>query len=209
VIEVGERGVTVKRANNVEVIPTRTVIWAAGVRGSAIARVLEERTGATLDRGGRIPVTDHLTIAGFPEIYVVGDVAAAKQRNGELVPGVAPAAMQMGRYAAKEILRKVKGQPSKPFHYINKGNLAVIGRHSAVAEIAKLRFAGPLAWFIWLFIHLMYIVTFENRLIIFLRWGVSYLTWNRMARLITGRPTTGTEECEPITVEQRQAEAIK
>jgi len=168
-----------------ERIATRTVLWAAGVAASEFGAVLAKCAGAQLDRQGRIMVAPDLTVPGHPEILIVGDLAHLEQ-DGNLVPGVAPAAMQMGRYAADTIVARLRGRTLGPFHYWNKGSLAVIGRAAGVADFGKLRFSGFPAWFLWLFIHLMYLVQFRNRLIVFLRWGIQFFTFDRGARLITG-----------------------
>ena len=184
---VDKEGVTLAGANGDEHIAARTVLWAAGVTGSALAKNLAEQTGVQLDRGGRIPVDSFCNIPGHPEIFAIGDVAASTGHDGKLVPGVAPAAMQQGKYAANAIKRRLAGQPVQPFRYLDKGSLAVIGRASAVAQFGNtLKFSGVVAWLLWLFIHLMYLVTFQNRLVVFIRWGFNYLTYNRGARLITG-----------------------
>jgi NADH:ubiquinone reductase (H+-translocating) len=193
VTAVEPESVTLKTAAGEERIRTHTILWAAGVKSSALNKKLAERTGATLDRAGRVEVSPELTVPNHPEIFVIGDTALVMDRDGKTVPGVAPAAMQMGHYVAKVIRRRVEGKPVEPFRYWDKGSLAVIGRHSGVAHIGPFRFDGIVAWLAWLFIHLMYLVGFENRLIVFVRWGISYLTWNRMARLITG----GTDESVP------------
>jgi NADH dehydrogenase len=163
-----------------ERIATRTVLWAAGNEASPIGRSL----GAPVDRAGRVLVEPDLTVPGHPEIYVVGDLAAVRQPDGTLVPGVAPAAMQMGRAAARNILRALRGEPSQPFRYLDKGNLATIGRHRAVAHFGRLRLSGYLAWWLWLFVHILYLAGFRNRLSVLLEWGYAYLTYRRGARLI-------------------------
>jgi NADH dehydrogenase len=169
-------------------IPARTVLWAAGVQASPLGRLLAARTGVGIDSAGRIQVSPDLSIPGHPEILITGDLAHIMQ-DGKLVPGLAPAAMQQGRYAARSVLARVQGKQPAPFHYKDKGNLATIGRKHAVAELGKLHFSGYLAWLLWLFIHLLYIVDFENRLLIAIQWGFEYFTWNRGARLITGQST--------------------
>lgn len=148
--------------------------------------MLHQRCGVELDRAGRVMVDATLNVPGYPDIYVVGDLAHVKQASGAMVPGVAPAAMQMGRFAAQAIASRAAGKPVRPFAYWDKGSLATIGRHRAVADLGRLHFDGPLAWLIWLFIHLMYLVGFQNRLLVFVQWAFSYLTFNRKARLITG-----------------------
>jgi NADH dehydrogenase len=179
---IDENGVTLEGG---ERIGSRTVLWAAGVAASSFGEVLAKCAGAKLDRQGRVMVAPDLTVPDHPEILIVGDLAHLEQ-GGNLVPGVAPAAMQMGRYAADTILARLRGRTLRPFHYFNKGSLAVIGRAAGVADFAKLRFSGFPAWFLWLFIHLMYLVQFRNRLIVFLRWGIQFFTFDRGARLITG-----------------------
>ena len=178
-------GLTLRTPEGEERLASRTVLWAAGVRPSAFGRVLAERAGAKLDRQGRVMVAPDLSIPGHPEIFVVGDLAVVEQK-GKMVPGVAPAAMQEGRYVAGLIRAQAKGRTVPPFHYFNKGNLAVIGRASGVADFGRLHFHGWPAWLLWLFVHLMYLAQFRNRVLVFIRWGFQYLTFDRGARLITG-----------------------
>ncbi len=182
---IDENGVTVKSGNSFTTIPSKTVLWAAGVQASPIGRMLSGRLGLTLDHAGRVPVEPDLSIAGHPEILVIGDLAAFLH-DGKQLPGVAPTAMQQGRYAATLIARRLRKEKTKPFHYFDKGSLATIGRNQAVADIGPLQFSGILAWLAWLFIHLLYIVEFENRLLIAVHWAYDYFTHNRGARLITG-----------------------
>lgn len=186
VVNITDCGLDVEGPRGREFTPCRTVLWAAGVKASRLGKILKQRTGVELDRAGRVTVNEFCSIPGSPNIYVIGDLAHCTQADGSMVPGVAPAAMQMGRYAAKSILARVKGADPKPFEYWHKGNLATIGRHRAVADFGKLHFDGPLAWLMWLFIHLMYLVGFQNRVLVFIQWSFSYLTFNRKARLITG-----------------------
>jgi NADH dehydrogenase len=178
-------GVTVKSGNSVAQVPARTVLWAAGVEASPIGKILSERLSLTLDHAGRVPVEPDLSIAGHPEILVIGDLAAFLQ-DGKQVPGVAPTAIQQGHYAATLIGNRLRNENTKPFRYFDKGSLATIGRNQAVAEIGPFQFSGILAWLAWLFIHLLYIVEFENRLLIVVQWAYDYFTHNRGARLITG-----------------------
>ena len=168
-------------------IPCRTVIWAAGVATTDFGHVLARRTGMEGDRQGRIKVLPDLTIPNYPDIYVVGDQALVLNQEGKPLPGVAQVAMQEGSYAARAIVRRVKGQANPPpFKYFDKGDLAVIGRASAVANVFGFHLWGLPAWLIWLFIHLMYIVEFENRILVFVQWAFFYVTFHRGARLITG-----------------------
>ena len=192
---VDSAGVDVKTSAGIERINARTVIWSAGVRASPFGEVLERRAGARLDRGGRAFVNPDLSLPGHPEIFVIGDLAHLEQ-DGKLLPGVAQVAMQGGGYAAKLIQRRLHGETLPPFRYFDKGSLAVIGRAAAVADIRGLHISGLLAWFTWLFVHLMNLVEFSNRVLVFIQWGFLYLTYSRGARLITGR-VAPVEEKEP------------
>jgi len=179
-------GVTVRVRGQEERIATRTVLWAAGVRASRLGKVLAERAGAPLDRAGRVVVEPDLSLPGHPEIHVIGDLANFSHQGGQPLPGIAPVAMAQGRYVAHLIRQKLSGQPVAAFHYLDKGNLATVGRNKAVAQFGKIHIAGFLAWFVWVFVHLMYLVEFDNRLLVFVEWVYNYLTRNRGARLITG-----------------------
>lgn len=187
VTHIDEEGVTIHGPNGEERISARTVLWAAGVTATPFGRVIADRTGAALDRQGRVRVGPDLSVPGHPEIFVIGDLAYVEQ-DGRPLPGVAPTAMQEGRYVARLIGDRLRGQATAPFRYRDKGSLAVIGRAAAVACFAggKIRIHGLFAWLVWLFVHLMYIVEFENRVLVFIRWGFQYVTFNRGARLITG-----------------------
>jgi NADH dehydrogenase len=165
-----------------ERIEARTVIWAAGVAASPLARSL----GVPLDRAGRVMVEPDLTVPGHPSIYVVGDLMHVEQ-GGELVPGVAPAALQSGEHAARNVLRAIRGRPREPFRYRDKGMLATIGRAAAVAKLGRLKFSGFLAWMLWLLVHIVFLIGFRNRVLVLIQWAWSYLTYDRGARLITGR----------------------
>ncbi len=162
-------------------IPSRTVLWGAGVAASPLGRAL----GAPVDRAGRVEVRPDLGLPGHPEVAVVGDLAALRQENGSLVPGVAPAAIQAGRHAARNVIRALRGEPPLAFHYRDKGMLATIGRAAGVADIRGLRFSGLTAWLLWLFVHVFFLIGFRNRVAVILQWAWSYLTWRRGARLIT------------------------
>jgi NADH:ubiquinone reductase (H+-translocating) len=187
VIDIDADGVTVQANGQTERMPTRTVLWAAGVRANKLGRVLAERAGAPIDKVGRVIVEPDLSIPGHPEIFVIGDLASYTHQGDKPLPGVAPVAMQEGRYVAELIRRRVSGDDkSKPFHYFNKGNLATIGRNKAVADFGFVHISGFLAWFTWVFVHLMYLVEFENRLLVLTEWVYNYITHNRGARLITG-----------------------
>ncbi len=174
--------VTIGKDATAEKIPAAVVLWGAGVSASPLGKML----GAPTDRAGRVLISPDLTVPGHPEIFVIGDLAAAKQADGSFVPGVAPAAIQMGKFAARQIKRSLKGQPRQDFHYLDKGSLATIGRSKAVAHLRKLHFGGFFAWLAWLFIHLMFLIGFRNRLMVMLEWAWAYITYNQGARLITG-----------------------
>jgi len=182
---IDEHGVTIKSGDKETHIEARTVLWAAGVQASPLGHALAKRTGVELDKAGRVVVQPDLTIPGHPEILIVGDLARFEQ-DGKLLPGVAPTAMQEGRYAAKLILKRLKNEKTEPFRYWDKGSLATIGRNRAVAQIGPFKFSGYLAWIVWLFVHILYIVEFENRVLIVFQWAYDYFTHNRGARLITG-----------------------
>jgi NADH dehydrogenase len=186
---IDETGVAVKTSRGADRINARTIIWAAGVWASGFGDVLKQRAGAQLDRGGRVMVGADLSVPGHPEILVIGDLAHFEQ-DGKMLPGVAPVAMQQGGYVAKLIRKRLSGEASDGFRYFDKGSLAVIGRASAVADIHGLHISGVLAWLTWLFVHLMYLVEFSNRVLVFIQWGFLYLTYNQGARLITGREST-------------------
>ncbi len=163
-----------------ERVRAHTVVWAAGVAASPLARSL----GVPLDRAGRVPVDPELTIPGRDDVYVIGDLAHIEQ-GGSMVPGVAPAAMQQGRHAARNILLTLDGRPRRPFHYVDKGMLATIGRGAAVARVGPFKTSGYLAWLLWLFVHILFLIGFRNRILVMLQWAWSYFTFDRGARLIT------------------------
>lgn len=197
-------------------LPCKTVVWAAGVAASPLGRSLAVSTGATLDRAGRVTVQPDLSLTGFPHIWVIGDLASARSHPKGLtneqalastvettpVPGVSPAAKQMGRLAAANLLRRLRGEPTQAFHYADYGNLATVGRHAAVVDLTvpglgALRFSGVLAWLFWLFAHVYFLIGFRNRLMVMLDWGVAYWTYERGARVVA----------EPFAVEAPAAPA--
>ncbi len=171
-------------------ILTETVFWAAGVRANSLGEILAQNTGAKLNRTGQIMVNEFLQISGYPDIFVIGDMACAQSQQGKPYPGIAPVARQQGRYVARMINRKLQGKTIKPFSFINLGTMATIGRSSAVADLHWLKLSGFLGWLTWLFVHLMYIVEFENRLLVFIQWAWNYFTRERSNRLILGNDTT-------------------
>lgn len=184
-------GVTYKSGDESKRLRAKTVLWAGGVTTNAFGRKLAERTKSETDRSGRIKVAPDLTVPGYPDIFIVGDLALSLNEEGKPLPGVAQVAIQGGAYAAKTIRARLKGKKdTKPFHYFNKGDMAVIGRAAAVADIFGLHLAGLFAWLTWLFVHLIYIVEFQSRVLVFVQWGFEYLTFSRGARLITGAAAT-------------------
>jgi NADH dehydrogenase len=187
VTDVRADGVTIREGDYTEIIPTRTILWAAGVLASPLGRILSAEAGATLDGFGRVVVAPDMSIAAHPEILVIGDLANFSHQTGQPLPGVAQPAMQQGEYVAKLIQARLRGGKLPPFHYFDKGNLATIGRGAAIADLNWLRVSGWPAWLIWVFIHLLYIIQFQNRLLVMLQWAWLYITFDRSARLITGK----------------------
>jgi NADH:ubiquinone reductase (H+-translocating) len=193
VVGIDQEAVTVEAPDGgSERIPARTVIWAAGVAASGLAAQLGELTGAELDRAGRIAVEPDLTLPGHPEVFALGDMVRVRGADGTPIvfPGVAPVAMQQGRHAARVVRARLREQSVARFHYRDKGNLATIGRARAVADLHAVRLSGFIAWAAWLVVHLWYLVGFQNRLLVFIRWSFSFFTHGRGARLI-GQQTAG------------------
>jgi NADH dehydrogenase len=177
-------------STGVERWPTRTVLWAAGVLASPLTKSLAAGSCAALDRAGRVIVQRDLSLPGRPEVFVLGDMASYSHQTGKPLPGVAQVAIQQGRFVAKLIDRRLRGKPLPEFHYRDLGSLATIGKSAAVAELGRLHFSGLIAWLLWLFVHLMHIVNFRNRLLVLLQWAWNYFTHDRSARLITGGAPT-------------------
>jgi NADH dehydrogenase len=201
-------GLDIEVNKTIERIAAKTVIWAGGVAASPLGKLLASQTKAETDRGGRVKVKPDLTIPNFPDIYVVGDLAASFDAKGNPLPGMAQVAMQGGTYAARSILRKVNGKAPRPqFHYFDKGSLAVIGRWAAVANVFGVHVSGLLAWLIWAFIHLMYIVQFQSRVLVFVQWAIQDLTFNRGARLITGIAPTDFNFNKEVATHQNTTQA--
>ena len=187
VTAIDSQGITFEGPDGSQRMAARTVLWAGGVTASEFGKTLAARTRAEIDRAGRIRVNPDLTIPGYPSIYVAGDLALS-YRDGKPLPGVAPVAIQQGTYAARAVVKRLKGEPDPPpFRYFDKGTLAVIGRASAVANIFGFHMSGWPAWMVWLFVHLMEMVQFQSRVLVFIQWGFLYLTFSRGARLIAGK----------------------
>ena len=184
---IGEGILTVREGNKTERIETHTVLWAAGIKASPLAVILSKQTGASLDNLQRLGVATDLTLPEHPEIFVIGDMAAFTNPTLLTLPAMAPVAIQEGRYVARLIESRLKGKNLPPFHYIDRGQMTTVGRASAVAQIGWLKLWGYPAWLLWLFVHLIQVVEFENRLLVFIQWAWNYFTRNRSARLITGK----------------------
>jgi NADH dehydrogenase len=206
--EIDRKGVTIDVQGRTDRLESRTVIWAGGVTACKLGRTIASRTRAETDKAGRIKVNSDLTVPNHPDIYVIGDLALAAGRDGTPLPGVAQVAMQQGAYAAKTIIRKAtSGRPLPPFQYFDKGELAVIGRAAAVANIFGLHISGLVAWLVWAFIHLMYLVQFQSRLLVFIQWALEDITFNRGARLITGPSATDFNFTKAMAAENQSIEA--
>jgi NADH dehydrogenase len=180
-------GTVIFRRDGVEErLPAQTVLWAAGMKASALGQILAERAGAKLDRAGRVMVEPDLTIAGQPNLFVIGDLAHFAHQGENPLPGIAPVAIQQGQYVAEAIKQRLRGAASAPFRYQDKGTMAVIGRHAAVAVLGPFKLAGFPAWLTWVFIHLWYLIGFSNKLMVMFQWAWNYFTRKVGARLITG-----------------------
>jgi NADH dehydrogenase len=178
--------VTLKSGEREDTVTAGTILWAAGVRASPLGQELCKATGCSLDPMGRVMVEPDLTVPGHPELFVIGDLANFRDPSGRPVPGMAPAAMQQGDYAARTILARLAGKPLPPYRYRSRGMLAVIGRNAAVADLGWVRLSGFWAWIIWALVHIAYLVEFDNKLLVMTQWAWTYFTRKRSARLITG-----------------------
>lgn len=187
VTQVAAEQVQVRRGETTHTIPTRTVLWAAGVKASGLGAVLRDRAGVQLDRAGRVMVEPDLSIANHPNMFVIGDLAHFAHQGEQPLPGIAPVAMQQGQYLAKLLRCRLAGQANLPtFRYLDLGKLAVIGQNSAVVDLGFMQLSGFIAWLIWVFAHIYYLIEFDNKLIVMIQWGWNYFTRGRGARLITG-----------------------
>ncbi len=201
VVAMEARSVTVAAPDGTrETIPAGTIVWAAGVMASGLGARLAERCGGEVDAAGRLTVERDLTLPGHPEVVVLGDMVRVRGRDGQprTLPGVAPVAIQQGHYAGELVERRLTGRRPQPFRYRDKGNLATIGRRSAVADLRVVRLSGTFAWLVWLVVHLWYLSGFQNRLIVFIRWSVSFFTRGRGARII--------DELSPVTTPTRTSD---
>ena len=190
VTEIEGHRVSFKQGDQVNTVEAATVLWAAGVRDPGMGGILADRTGAERDRSGRVIVEPDLSIAGYPDIFVVGDLAHYGHQGDRPLPGVAPVAMQQGQYVAKLIQKRQQGETLPNFEYKDAGSLAVIGRHSAVVNAPKVKLTGFPAWFVWLFIHVFFLIEFDNKIIVMIQWASNYITRKQGSRLITERTVT-------------------
>ncbi len=190
--------VTLRRNEVIDQLQAKTILWAAGMKASALGRMLAERTGVELDKAGRPIVQPDLSIPGNENIFVIGDLAHFAHQDGKPLPGVAPVAMQQGKYVANLLTSRLQHQGAPAFHYWDKGSLAVVGRNAAVADLGSLKFAGFLAWLAWIFIHIWYLIEFDNKLLVMFQWAWNYFTRNRGARLITGKLSLPVVEAQPV-----------
>ena len=187
VVDVSGETVSIQApTGEVEQVPARTAVWAAGVTASELATTLADGAGLEVDRAGRLPVGPDLTLAGHPEVFALGDMVSVRTEGGEALalPGLAPVAMQQGRFAARTIRRRLAGRPTGSFRYVDKGDLATIGRSQAVADIKGIRLSGFVAWLTWLVVHIAYLTGLENRYLVLVRWTISFFSRSRGARLI-------------------------
>jgi NADH dehydrogenase len=206
--EIDREGVTIAQGSTESRLDARTVIWAGGVASSPLGRALAKSAGAETDKSGRIKVEPDLTLPRFRNIFVIGDLAMSLDRSGKPLPGLAQVAMQGGAYAAKSIVTRITtGRELPPFDYFDKGTLAVIGRAEAVANAFGVKLSGLPAWVIWAFIHLMYIVQFQSRVLVFIQWAIQDLTFNLSARLITGTTTTDFNFNNEIAAHRSESDA--
>jgi len=187
VTDIRASAVTMQSSEAIESLPARTIIWTAGVKASVMGEVLAKHTGVTLDQAGRVQVEPDLTIAGHPEIFVIGDLAHFVHQDGKPLPGVAAVAIQQGRYVGERLSQRLQGKDLPPFRYHNKGNLAIIGRNAGVADFGRWHLHGFLAWILWLFVHIYYLIGFDNKLLVLFQWAWNYITRKRGAQLITGK----------------------
>ncbi len=186
VTDINDHVVTVRQGEQIKQINSRTILWAAGVKASKMGKVLAERTGVELDRAGRVIVEPDLSIPGHSDIFVIGDLANFPHQGERPLPGVAPVAMQQGAYVAKLIKKRLQGESLPQFIYKDYGNMAVIGQNKAVVNLGFAKFSGFLAWFVWVWAHIYYLIEFDNKLVVMVQWGWNYFTRGRGARLVTG-----------------------
>jgi NADH dehydrogenase len=200
VTDVHPERVTLRVGDHTEVVRTHTILWGAGVQASPLAGLLAKQSGAETDRAGRVQVLPDCSLPGHPEVFVIGDMANFNHQPGGPLPGVAQVAIQEAKHVARCIERRLRGQPSVVFHYHDIGSMATIGRAAAVAQMGRIHLSGYVAWLAWLFVHLIYLIAFENRMLVLFQWAWNYLTRNRSARLITWSEDTLAAPAAPAAV---------
>jgi NADH dehydrogenase len=186
VTDIDQGTVLIRHGEATGSIQAHTILWTAGVKASSLGASLAKYTGAELDRAGRVTVQPDLTVPGHPEIFVIGDLAAFTHQDGKLLPGLAAVAIQQGRYVGDAIRQRLQGKTPQHFRYVNKGSLAIIGRNAGVADLGRLHLVGFPAWLLWLFVHILYLIGFDNKLLVLFQWAWNYVTRKRGAQLITG-----------------------
>jgi NADH dehydrogenase len=200
--------VTIRQGEKLSQIPTRNILWAAGVKASPMGTKIAQRTGVELDRVGRVIVEPDLSIANYPNIFVIGDLANYSHQGDKPLPGVAPVAMEQGRYVAKLIEKRLQDDTLEPFSYQEQGSLAVIGQNAAVVNLFGLKLSGIVAWLIWVFAHIYYLIEFDNKLLVMIQWGWNYFTRGRGARLITGEGLSQLEEAKATEIEDYASSGV-
>ena len=197
VTNIADNTVTFRQGDRTETLEAHTILWAAGVKASFIGKVLAQKAGAELDRAGRVIVEPDLSLKDYSDIFVIGDLANFSHQGDRPLPGVAPVAMKEGEYVAKVVVRRIQGKEVKPFEYFDIGSLAVIGQNQAVVNLGFAKLSGFLAWLIWVFAHIYYLIEFDNKLVVMVQWGWNYITKGRGARLITGKSSLPLELDKP------------
>lgn len=184
VTSISENNIVLRKGEKYEQITSHTILWAAGVKASSIGKKLAEKTGAQIDRAGRVIVEPDLSIIGFPDIFVIGDLSSFSHQNNKPLPGIAPVAMQQAKYVAKLIQKQLKGESLPSFVYKDYGSMAVIGKNKAVADFKFIKLSGFLAWFIWIWVHIYYLIEFDNKLVVLIQWIWNYFTQGRGSSVI-------------------------
>jgi NADH dehydrogenase len=208
VTDIIDHQVTVRQGDELKQIAARTILWAAGIKASKMGKIIGDRTKVALDRVGRVMVEPDLSVAGYPNLFVVGDLANFSHQGDRPLPGVAPVAVQQGEYLAKLIQKRVKNQPIEPFQYKDLGSLAVIGHNKAVVDLGFIKFTGWIAWFVWIWTHIYYLIEFDNKLIVMVQWGWNYFTRGRGARLVTGEGSISYNTAGNIPIDNKTSSGV-
>lgn len=203
VTDIIDHQVTVRQGDEIKQIAARTILWAAGIKASKMGNIIAERTGAALDRVGRVMVEPDLSVEGYPNLFVLGDLANFSHQGDRPLPGVAPVAVQQGEYLAQLIQKRLQNQTVEPFFYKDRGSLAVIGQNKAVVDLGFIKLTGVIAWFVWIWAHIYYLIEFDNKLIVMMQWGWNYFTRGRGARLVTGEGSISYREEEMVSIENK------